>query len=221
MSGHVRQRGKQGQWYAVIDVVEAGRRKRVWHRLPGATGKREAEKACAALIAKQAEGSYVLPARLIVADFIRSRVDQWEAAGNITARTAQRYRQLVENQIVPPLGTMPLQKLSRLDVEGWHTTLRNGGLAARTIGHAHRVLGAALRDAERDGLVIKNVCKVQKAPKVEATEMRIVQDVPAFVTGLREAAGRLYAPAVLALFTGMRLGEVLALRERSIDLDKG
>jgi integrase len=49
----------------------------------------------------------------------------------------------------------------------------------------------------------------------------IVQDVPDFVSRLRDAAGRLYAPAIVALFTGMRLGEVLALRERSVDLDKG
>jgi integrase len=48
-----------------------------------------------------------------------------------------------------------------------------------------------------------------------------VQDVPAFVALLREHAGRLYAPAIVALSTGMRLSEVLALRERSVDLDKG
>src|SRR5215831_16579998 len=70
-------------------------------------------------------------------------------------------------------------------------------------------------------LVVKNVCKLQKAPKVAASEMAIVQDVPGFVSRLREAAGRLYVPAILALFTGMRLGEVLALRERSFKLDKG
>jgi hypothetical protein len=34
-----------------------------------------------------------------------------------------------------------VQKVSRLDIEAWHTTLRNGGLAARAIGPAHRVLG--------------------------------------------------------------------------------
>jgi integrase len=60
-----------------------------------------------------------------------------------------------------------------------------------------------------------------EAPKVAETEMVIVQDVPGFVSRLREAAGRLYAPAIVALFTGMRLGEVLALRERGVDLDKG
>jgi hypothetical protein len=91
-----------------------------------------------------------------VAEWVRPRVDQWEAAGRISARTAQRYRQLTENQIVPHIGAKPLQKVGRLDIEAWHTTLRNEGLAPRTIGHAHRVLGKALRDAEHDGKIAKN-----------------------------------------------------------------
>ena len=96
--------------------------------------------------------------KVTVADFVRARVDQWEAAGAISTRTAQRYRQLVENQIAPYLGTKMLQKLRPLDMEQWHTILRTGGrvrgeggVAARTIGHAHRILGKALRDAVRNG----------------------------------------------------------------------
>ena len=48
--------------------------------------------------------------------------------------------------------------------------------------------------------------------------MAIVQDVPGFVAKLR--GSRLYVPAMVALFTGMRLGEVLALRWSRIDLDR-
>jgi integrase len=125
----------------------------------------------------------------------------------------------VENQIAPHIGSKALQKLARLDIEAWHTTLRNGGLAARTIGHAHRVLGKSLSDAESDGLVIKNICKVQKAPKVAEQEMVIVQDVPGLVDKLR--GSRLYVQAVVALFTGMRLGEILALREQRVNLESG
>jgi integrase len=159
-----------------------------------------------------------------VADFVRARVDQWEAAGDISARTAQRYRQLVENQIVPHLGTKTLQKLRPLDIEGWHTTLRNGGrvrdkggIAARTVGHAHRVLSKALADAAKNDLVARNVAKAEPAPKVTDDEMVIVQDVPGLVDKLR--GSRLYAPAMVALFTGMRLGEVLALRWSRVNLD--
>jgi integrase len=212
-----------GHWVIILDVRDraTGKRKRKWHSFK-CNGQREADNECARLIASMGQGSYVERSKVTVGEFVRSRVTQWEAAGAITARTAQRYRQLVENQIAPHLGIRPLQKLTRLDVEAWHTTLRNGGLAARTIGYAHRVLSKALGDAERDGQIVKNVCKLQKAPKVPETEMVIVQDVPSFVSKLREAAGRLYAPATIALFTGMRLGEVLALRERSVmNLDKG
>src|SRR6185437_12140857 len=105
------------------------------------------------------------------------------------------------------------------DVEGWHATPRSGGLAPRTIGHAHPVLGKVLRDAEDDSLITKNVCKLRKPPKVAETEMVIVRDVPGLVKKLR--GERLSVHAVLALFTGMRLGEILALRERRVDLDRG
>jgi integrase len=117
-------------------------------------------------------------------------------------------------------GAKLLQKLTRLDIEVWHNALQ-GGLAARTIGHAHRVLSKALSDAESDGLVTKNVCRLKKAPKVAESEMVIVQDVPGFVGKLRSSNSgrRLFVPAMVALFTGMRLGEVLALRWGRVDLD--
>jgi integrase len=67
--------------------------------------------------------------------------------------------------------------------------------------------------------VIKNICKVQKAPKVAEQEMVIVQDVPGLVDKLR--GSRLYVQAVVALFTGMRLGEILALREQRVNLESG
>jgi integrase len=219
MSGHVRQRGKKGRWYAVIDVVEGGKRKRRWHRLENCNGKRDAERECARLIAKQVENTYVDPSKRTVAEWVRSRIDQWEAAGDISARTAQRYRQLTDNQIIPHIGAKPIQKLARLDVEAWHTTLRQTGLAARTIGHAHRVLGKALRDAEKDNLVVKSATRLQRAPKVTEKEQAIVRDVPALLDRL--TGFRLRIPAMVALFTGMRLGEILALRWNRVDLDRG
>jgi hypothetical protein len=47
------------------------------------------------------------------------------------------------------------------------------------------VLGKALSDAEKDGAVLKNICKVQKVPKVAETEMVISQDVPSLVAKLQ------------------------------------
>jgi integrase len=115
--------------------------------------------------------------------------------------------------------------LRPLEIEEWHTKLRNsgrgdgnGGLAPRTIGHAHRVLGKALRDAARNEMVVKNVAAALSAPKVPDEEIVIVKDVPAFIEILR--GHRLFVPAMISLFTGMRIGEVLGLRWGRVDLDR-
>jgi len=224
MKGHIRERSP-GHWAIVIDVrdPQTGKRKRRWYTFKGT--KREAQTKQAELVALMGKGDYVEPSKVTVAEFMRARVNQWEAASDISARTAQRYRQLVENQIVPHLGTKVLRKLRPLDMEEWHTSLRNGGrvqgqggIAARTIGHAHRLLSKALRDAASNDLVTRNVAKQKPAPKVEDNANKIiVQDVSGLVNKLRD--WRLGAAAMVALFAGMRLGEVLALRWNRVDLD--
>ena len=115
MKGHLRERSP-GHWAIVIDVRDpaSGRRKRKWHSFKGT--KREAQVKKAELIAALSQGTYVERSRITVAEFVQSRIDQWEAAEDI-AHTAQRYRQLAEKQIAPQLGTKPLQKLTRLDIE--------------------------------------------------------------------------------------------------------
>jgi hypothetical protein len=192
MKGHIRERSP-GRWAIIIDVPDpqTGKRRRKWHAFRG--NKREAQRECARLISTIGQGSYVERSKTAVGDFVRARIEQWEAAGDITARSAQRYRLLASRQIVPHIGAKPLQKLTRLDLEAWHITLRNTGLAARTIGQAHRVLGKALTDAERDGFIAKNVCRIQKAPKVKAQETTIVKDIPGLIGKLR--GSRLYTLA--------------------------
>jgi integrase len=225
MRGHLRERSP-GHWAIVIDVPDpqTGKRRRKWHSFRGS--KREAQKKCAELITQLGQGAYVERSPETVHSFVRARIDQWEVAGQISARTAQRYRQLLENQIAPHLGAKVLQRLKPLDIEQWHAILRNngrvrgqGGIAARTIGHAHRVLGKALADAARNDLVSRNVTKAQPAPNIATDEdMVIVQDVPGLVAKL--PGNRLHVPAMVALFTGMRLGEILALRWNRVPLDR-
>jgi hypothetical protein len=100
MKGHIRERSP-GRWAIVIDVRDptTGKRKRRWHSFRGT--KREAQIECAKLIASVGKGDYVEPTKTTVADFVRARIVQWEASSEISARTAQRYRQLLDNQIMP------------------------------------------------------------------------------------------------------------------------
>jgi integrase len=228
MKGHIRRRGENSfelKYEAGIDP-RTGKRITKYASVKGS--KREAQAKLNELLVAVAKGSHVDPNKITVAEFVRSRIDQWEASGSISARTAGRYRELNENQIVPHIGAMLLQKVRPLHVEQWHTDLRTkgradgkGGLAPRTIGHAHRVLSSALNDAAENDLVLRNVMQSKSPPKVPDDEMMIVRDVPAFIAEIKASGRSLYVPAMVSLFTGMRRSEVLALRWGRVDLDKG
>jgi integrase len=219
MKGHIRERSP-GRWTVVVDVRDplTGRRRRKWHAVK-AGGKREAQREAARIISEINKGSYVERSQMSVIEFVTDRIAAWRAAGDISVRSTEKYSTMARFQIAPHIGSRPLQKLSRLDLEGWHAALRNAGLSARTIGQAHRMLGKALRDAERDGLVMRNVAKLQRVPKVKAEEVVIVRDVPALIEALK--GSRLNPIAIIALFTGLRLGEIFSLKDGRVDLDRG
>ena len=227
MRGHIRRRGERS-WEIKFDLgvdPVTGKRETRYASVKGT--KREAQAKLAELIASVASGSHIDTSKITVAEFVRARIDQWEASGDITALTAQRYRQLTENQIVPFIGAMVLQKVRPLHIERWHTELRikgradgEGGIAARTIGHAHRVLSSALSDAAENDLVLRNVMQSKSPPKVPDEEMIIVRDVPALIAEIKVSGRSLYVPAMVSLFTGMRRSEVLALRWSRVDLDR-
>jgi integrase len=230
MRGHIRRRGANS-WEIKYDAGRAGgERKTIYRSFKGT--RREAQAELARLLASVADGGHVEPSKLTVGAFVRSRLEQWRASGAVTPATAQRYEQLIEGQIVPHLGGRLLQKLNTRDIEAWHVTLmargrrgRNGrpdgegGISARTIGHAHKVLSKALSEGMRHGFLLRNVCTLERPPKVAAEEMEIltpqqVEELPALLHG-----HALEAPALLALNTGLRRGEILALSWGDIDLE--
>lgn len=109
MTGHIRQRG-ENSWELKFDIgrdEKTGRRITQFHTFKGS--KKEAKVKLAELVASAAQGSYVARSSLTVGEHVRARIDQWEALGKISPKTAERYRELLDNQIVPHLGAKPLQ----------------------------------------------------------------------------------------------------------------
>ena len=183
MTGHIRRRGERS-WELKFDIgtdPTTGKRRIRYASFKGT--RRDAGTKLAELIAAVGKGEYVEPNKLTVAAHVRARIEQWQVAEEISPKTAERYLQLLDNQIVPHLGAKLLQKLTPADVEGWHATLKTkgrrdgkGGISNRTIGHAHRVLSKALRDAARYNQVVKNVATEEGAPKVSTKEMVILTE---------------------------------------------
>ena len=95
-----------------------------------------------------------------------------------------------------------------------------GGLSKRTIGHAHRVLSKALKEASRFDLVVKNAATDQPPPTAGESEVVIVEQHRIDDLVAKIAGRSIYPKAIVALYTGVRRGELLALRWGNIDLDQ-
>jgi len=226
MKGHIRQRGKRGTWYAVIDDPAEGARKRRWHRLE-AKNRKEADAALRTLLKSVDDHAYVGPNKLTVGEYLLGKIDQWETAKKISVRTAERYRELAKNQIIPHLGSERIQKLDVEAIENWHATListgrKDGkGLSPTTVGHAHRLLSKALKQAKRLKIVNANVAReIEALPKNDKDELQIIDEASIRELPAKLAGRSIYPQAIVSLFTGLRRGEVLALRWRHVDLDR-
>jgi integrase len=122
------------------------------------------------------------------------------------------------------IGEIKLDKLRPHHVAAWHAELLDGGgedgkpLSARTVGHCHRLLHRALQRAVSLEILSRNVASAVQAPRVTHDELEIL-DQADVRRSLDELRGHwIYPIAVLAVTTGMRRGEILALRWGDIDL---
>ncbi len=146
----------------------------------------------------------------------------------VRGKTFERYDEIVRKHLVPALGDKSLAALRPADIRKYHATAlasgrRNGkgGLSALTVKHHHRVLSQALQMAVSDGLIPSNPCagKEQRPPMVKRREISTID--PDQSVRLLEAARptSIFVPVLLALMTGVRRSEALALRWQDVNLD--
>ena len=220
MRGHVHKRGQT--WTYVVDGGRdpaTGRRRQ--RTKGGFRTKRLAEEALAAALQSMHDGSFVATDPQTVGEWI----DRWlvAMAPKIRSSTLRDYRMGL-TRVKDRLGHVRLQELRPLDVEELYASLLEdghrfgGGLAPKTVKNVHIALRRSLADAERFGLVNRNVASLVKPPSATRPEFITwtADDVRTFlaaVEGERDAAA--YR---LLIATGMRRGEVLGLRWSSVDL---
>lgn len=142
--------------------------------------------------------------------------------------TWENYVSVAENHIIPALGRIMLSKLTTKHLQDLYAVKMTdgrkrgkGGLSPTTIRRMHHVCQAALGQAVKQGLLLKNVASAVSLPKMKRAE-RVPLSAEQVKVFLQAAAReRLYAAFYLLLATGMRRGEVLGLKWDDIDLDQG
>ena len=147
---------------------------------------------------------------------------QWMGAygrTHLAPLTYERYDSIIRTHIVPTLGHVQLQNLAPLQVDRMYLDALDSGLSASTVLYIHRVLHCALAWATRKRLVTRNVADSVDRPRASRPETRALdEDATAAVLDLLQRAGSdLYLPALVAVSTGVRRGELLALRWADFD----
>ncbi|KRD36846.1 hypothetical protein ASE27_10340 [Oerskovia sp. Root918] len=153
-------------------------------------------------------------------------IDRWLnqiAVKRLKPRTFDSYRGVIDRYILPSIGRIRLDKLTTAHVRQMHDYVTvTRGLSTTTALQAHRVLAKCLTDAERDGMVMRNVATLVDAPQKAVVE-RDALSADQAIALLRSVADDPHgAPRwSLALFAGMRQGECLGLTREFVDLESG
>jgi integrase len=150
-------------------------------------------------------------------------LDRWLESSKATTemRTFEERQRIVKNHVRPRLGSLKLAKVNALHVEGLYADMARDGVGATTIRHAASVLGVALSHACKLKLIAFNPAAAIKKPKAPKRQMLFLTPDQVAIL-LKAAEGQpCYALLVLALATGCRQGELLALNWDDVDLTKG
>jgi integrase len=149
-------------------------------------------------------------------------VERWlkdSVRGTVRQSTYETYEYMTYPHIVLPLGSIKLKTLTPVHVRNFYREKLDGGLSSATVRKMHGVLQKALDQAVSDGLIPRNAAKGIKLPQGKKKEIRPLSPYQAR-TLLDAAHGdRLEALYVLAISTGLREGELLALRWEDVDLE--
>src|SRR3989440_8023743 len=207
-------RRKDGRWTAEISL-EGGKSKFLY----GKTRKEVQERLKAALYEQQ-QGTLVTGPQQQVGQFLIHWLEDVHKQ-SIRARTYERYEEIVRLHLVPGIGYHQLQKLLPQHLQSFYAKKLEEGLSATTVISFHNVLHKALETAVRWNLIARNPCDLVSPPRRKRFEIRPLS-LPQIQQFLAAARGhRQEALFILALATGMRRGELLALKWQGLDLEQG
>ena len=137
----------------------------------------------------------------------------------IRLSTYLNYRKLLNNYLVPGLGKVKLQKLTPQQVQVFYSQKMSDGLAPKTVNNMHGVLHKALDNAVKWNILSRNVCDAVTPPRIPRKEKNVLTKQQAHTLLEEVRTHRLEALLTLAITTGMREGELLALHWQDVNFE--
>ncbi|MGC2632650.1 MAG: tyrosine-type recombinase/integrase [Candidatus Cybelea sp.] len=222
MKGYLHKNGNV--WYTTVELprLSDGKRRQKEIRL-GILPKRDAQAKERDVLREIETSPPMESSNISVEQFLNTwlrHIAPTERAQPIAPKTHERYAAIVRNQLIPHLGNVRLIKLSPGMITEMQSKLREQGLSGRTCLHVHRVLHTALNFAVKTLRLLKaNPASDVAAPKASPRKLEVSEGAVAVLLDATKGT-RLEVPVQVAVMTGLRRGELLALRWNGVDFER-
>ncbi|HHY32805.1 MAG TPA: site-specific integrase [Firmicutes bacterium] len=219
MAGQIIQRGEN----IFLVRVFLGRDKdgkRRYHNKTIHGTKKDAQRYLTAVLRERDLGTFAEPTRMTVDEYL----DKWLATvarPRVSPRTYEDYDSNLRRYVRKPLGAKRLHQVTPLEIQEVYTTMIERGLAPRTVRYVHAVLNNALEQAVKWGFIARNPAQYVELPGRASKEMHAMsrEEVERFLQAAQ--SDPFYTLFLVAITTGMRPGEYLALQWKDVDFEAG
>ena len=164
-------------------------------------------------------GTYKAPCKMTVAQWL----DIWvaEYLNSVKPLTKHNYNKQVQKHFKPALGAVRLDALDTHTIQRFYNSLSASGLSPKTVKNLHGILHCALQQAIACDYLSRNPADACKLPKVTKPEIKPLEPEE-IARLLKEAEQDDYCNLfIVAMFTGMRQGELLGLAWECVDFQSG
>src|SRR5712691_8881623 len=203
---------KDGRWAASI-TLENRKRKTFYGKT-----RKEVQEQLKIALHEQQQGTLATGSKQTVKHFLERWAEEVQKpAVKESSYAANRF--WLDKYIIPALGHIQLQKLTSQQVHSFYTELQKSGLSARSVHCVHGILHKALDQAVRWRLVPRNICNDVSLPRAKKHEVQPLTKEQVYKL-LDAAKGHdLEALIAVAVTTGMRRGELYALRWQDVNFE--
>lgn len=134
--------------------------------------------------------------------------------------TREGYTHTLEKHLFPTLGRLKLEKLTGAHLDSLYRKKLNDGLSTRVCRYVHTLVHGMLEQAVKWGKLPRNVADAATPPSLKTKKMNVwtPKDAAQFLDFAQQ--DRLHAVWYLALFAGLRRGELLGLRWQDVNLEQ-